>query len=294
MPQQTLHPKTSRRLLTGAILVLLALGLLPVRMTAWAGWVGELVTTLVAPVSHPSARLAQWLSPASPRRDVPEMRRVEQERAELERLYRVERDEVARLRALIADLQAGVALYPDPKLRQLVAPVIGASSDRSSSVIRVRAGRTSGVTRGSVATTSGVQLVGRVEDVGERVCSVTPITDAGAGQIGGVVMLDAATAGPSCLLKPSGAGTLVGPVEDTGSAAGARPVTPGQRVHLQDSAWPRSAQMLLVGVVESAEPAPNQPLRTVITVRPTLRLDRLSEVILRLSIDSLPAEGSGP
>lgn len=278
-------------MLAGAILLLLGLGLLPVRMTTWAGWIGELVTTIVAPVSHPSARLAQWLSPASPRRDEPELRRLEQERSELERLYRVERDEVTRLRAVIADLQAGIALYPDPKLRQLIAPVIGASSDRSSSVIRVRAGRASGVTRGSVATTSGVQLVGRVQDVGERVCSVAPITDAGAGQIGGVIMLDAATAGPGCLLKPSGSGTLVGPVEDTG---GARPVAAGQRVNLQDPTWPRSAQMLLIGVVESVEPSPNQPLRSVITVRPTLRLDRLSEVILRLSIDTLPAEGGEP
>ena len=291
MPQQTLHPRTSRRLLTGAILVLLALGLLPVRMTAWAGWIGELVTTIVAPVSHPAARLAQWLSPASPKRDEPEMRRLEQERSELERLYRVERDEVTRLRAIIADLQSGIALYPDPKLRQLVAPVIGSSSDRSSSVVRIRAGRASGVTRGSVATSSGVQLVGRVDDVGERVCSVTPITDPGASQIGGVIMLDASTAGPSCLLKPTGSGTLVGPVEDTG---GARPVAAGQRVNLQDASWPRSAQMLLVGVIESVEPAANQPLRSVVTVRPTLRLDRLSEVILRLSIDTLPAEGGEP
>lgn len=253
-------------------------------MTAWAGWFGDLLATLVAPVSDPSARIARWLAPATPRSAQPEqIRRLEQEREELLRLYRVEREEVARLRGLIADLQAGAALYPEAKVRQLVAPVIASSSDRSSTVLRVRAGRASGVDRGAIATTAGVQLVGRVQDVAERLCDVFPITDPGTGSITGMILLDATSIGPTCLLKPTGAGTLSGPVEDMSGIVPRRAIEPGMRVLLQDSAWPRAAQMLLIGVVETAEPAPNQPLRTVVTVRPTLRLDRVGEVVLRLS-----------
>ncbi len=284
MAQMTQQTKPSRRLLAGSILVLLVMGLLPLRMTAWAGWFGDLLATLVAPVSDPSARIARWLAPATPRSAQPEqIRRLEQEREELLRLYRVEREEVARLRGLIADLQAGAALYPEAKVRQLVAPVIASSSDRSSTVLRVRAGRASGVDRGAIATTAGVQLVGRVQDVAERLCDVFPITDPGTGSITGMILLDATSIGPTCLLKPTGAGTLSGPVEDMSGIVPRRAIEPGMRVLLQDSAWPRAAQMLLIGVVETAEPAPNQPLRTVVTVRPTLRLDRVGEVVLRLS-----------
>lgn len=284
MAQMTHQTKPSRRLLAGSILVLLVMGLLPLRMTAWAGWFGDLLTTLVAPISDPSSRIARWLAPATPRSAQPEqIRRLEQEREELLRLYRVEREEVARLRGLIADLQAGAALYPEAKVRQLVAPVIASSSDRSSTVLRVRAGRAAGVDRGAIATTAGVQLVGRVQDVAERLCDVFPITDPGTGSITGMILLDATSVGPTCLLKPTGSGTLSGPVEDISGFVPRRAIEPGMRVLLQDSAWPRAAQMLLIGVVETAEPAPNQPLRTVVTVRPTLRLDRVGEVVLRLS-----------
>lgn len=282
---QTMHqPKPSRRLLAGSILVLLVLGLLPIRMTAWAGWFGDLLGTLVAPVSDPSARIARWIAPASPRSAQPEqVRRLEREKDELERLYRLERDEVARLRALITDLQSGASLYPDAKVRQVVAPVIASSSDRSSTVLRVRAGRSSGVQRGAIATTAGVQLVGRVQDAAERICHVVPITDPGAGSLGGMILLDATSAGPTCLLKPTGTGTLSGPVEDIGGIGPRRAIEPGMRVLLQDSAWPRAAQMLLIGVIEEVEPAPNQPLRIIVTVRPALRLDRVGEVVLRMS-----------
>lgn len=284
MAHMTHQTKPSRRLLAGSILVLLVMGLLPIRLTAWAGWFGDLLTTLTAPVSDPAARISRWLSPAAPRTAQPEqIRLLEREREELLRLYRLEREEVTRLRTLIADLQAGAALYPEAKVRQILAPVIASSSDRSSTVIRVRAGRSSGVDRGSVATTAGVQLVGRVQSVSERICDIVPITDAGAGPITGMILLDATSAGPTCLLKPTGTGTLSGPVEDMTGIAPRRGIEPGMRILLQDPTWPRAAQMLLIGIVESAEPAPNQPLRTVVTVRPTLRLDRVGEIVLRTS-----------
>jgi hypothetical protein len=94
---------------------------------------------------------------------------------------------------------------------------------------------------------------------------------------------DDAGSGLECLLSPSADNTLRGPVED---ARGIEP-SPGQIVRLADSdRWPASAQMLLVGRVESVEPDPNQPLRKVVIVRPSLKLDRVSEVVLRISADA--------
>ena len=47
--------------------------------------------------------------------------------------------------------------------------------------------------------------------------------------------------------------------------------------------WPKNAQYLVVGTIERVEPNPAMPLRPTIVVRPSLRLERVSEVILRLS-----------
>jgi hypothetical protein len=45
--------------------------------------------------------------------------------------------------------------------------------------------------------------------------------------------------------------------------------------------------MLVLGTVESVEPAPDSPLRPVIVVRPTVVLERVTEVIVRVT----PSEG---
>lgn len=286
MANMTGNPRTSRRLLAAAILILLILGLLPVRLTSWAGWLGGVVSVLVAPVSHPSARIARWLAPASPRGAEPEeVTHLADEKEQILRLYRAEREEVSRLRLLIADLQAGQALYPEARVSQLTAQVISTSSDRASTVFRIRAGRSSGVYRGAVATARGVQLIGRVERVMERVAEIRPITDSAGQQIQAVIMLGDLTDGPSCLLRATGSGTLTGPVEDVGGLEAAPVLEQGMLVRLRDPEWPRSAQMLLIGRIESIDPAPSQPLRRIITVRPTLQLDRTSDVVLRLTSD---------
>jgi len=55
----------------------------------------------------------------------------------------------------------------------------------------------------------------------------------------------------------------------------------GQTVRLDDPTWPKAARMLVLGRVERVEPSPDQPLRRVITIRPTVAgLDRLSEVVI--------------
>lgn len=97
--------------------------------------------------------------------------------------------------------------------------------------------------------------------------------------------------GIRCLLFPNRSGRLAGDAEVLNPTAG-RPSPPkpepGMVVRLLDAsegAWPRSARMLVVGVVEMVEPNPDQPLRPLVTVRPTVQLRRLSEVVLRIPVD---------
>ncbi|MEM7623130.1 MAG: hypothetical protein AAF235_07980 [Planctomycetota bacterium] len=97
--------------------------------------------------------------------------------------------------------------------------------------------------------------------------------------------------GIRCLLFPTEGGRLRGDAEVLNPTA-ARPnppvPEPGMLVRLLDAsegAWPRTARWLVVGVVERVDRNPEQPLRPLITVRPTVQLRRLSEVVLRIPIE---------
>jgi len=283
----------ARRLFPLTILLLIVLGFAPLRFVAWVGWFGRVAQFLVAPVSAPLAAAARWLAPAEARQGEPEeVSRLEDElaaqRVELLRMTR----ENGRLRGLIEELQRGFALAPDLAVRQFAAPVYGRAGDTERGPLSVRAGRREGVGTDTVATALGMQLFGRVSAAEERTCTVVPITSRAAGPLRGRVIVDNSPDGLVTELEPVGDGTLRGPVEDrrdgTGGASGEGPVVPevGQTVRLDDPGrWPASAQMLVIGRVERVEPAPGQPLRKVIVVRPTIeRLDRVSEVVLRISV----------
>ena len=43
--------------------------------------------------------------------------------------------------------------------------------------------------------------------------------------------------------------------------------------------------MLVVGIVVEVSSAPDEPTRTIVTVEPTIPLQRVSEVVLRVPID---------
>lgn len=274
----------SRTLMALSITLLLVLSVLPLRAIGWLGWFGNLTGIIVTPIRHPFSVVSRWISPPRAARSDEAVRALEEELEHARQLYLQTQDENEKLRATIQELQRGIALNPDLVVQQLSASVTGAGGDLSSSLLHVRAGEKHGVTINTVATAPGLQLLGRVVQVSARTCQVQPITSKAAGPIRARVMLDDdAGSGLECLLSPSADNTLRGPVED---ARGIEP-SPGQIVRLADSdRWPASAQMLLVGRVESVEPDPNQPLRKVVIVRPSLKLDRVSEVVLRISADA--------
>ena len=285
--------------LAAAIAVLAVLSFAPPRVAGWVGAFRGPVRTVLSPVAAPFALLLglvsrdETLATSGPAQEALTqrdgyLREVNQLRAENDDLRRV-----------IADLQHGLDLNPNIPVRQFTAAVIGSSMDLSSSMLSIRAGTREGVEpSASVAVVRGVHLVGRV--VGSplpRTCSVLPFTDRSAGSINGVVMLDATRFGPACRLEPRGDGTLSGRLRsesvllptgarsaaiDAASGDANAGVKPGMIVRLADDSWPQSAQMLELGIVESVEtPAQDIRIRTIV-VRPKYRVERVSEVTLRV------------
>ncbi|MDX2018227.1 MAG: rod shape-determining protein MreC [Planctomycetota bacterium] len=302
-PSQPLHHP---RLLLAAVLVLVLLAVVPGRWTAWAGWFGRPVAVLAAPPATLFRLLGSWLAPPKPpalRND--ERALLEEHRKAAETQYLQLLEENDRLKAQIKVLQRGLELNPDLPVKQLTARVVATASDLASGLLRIRAGESQGVTAGSVVTADGLQLVGRVDSVAGPLAFVRPITHKASPEVTVRVMTGDFFQGTGAesliaLLKPQGDGSLKGEVgTDAGAALGGASAPrlepkPGQTVRLADRTWPGAAQMLIVGTVTRVDPSPTQPLRKVITVEPTLRLDRVSEVVLRLTDESMPIIPAAP
>jgi cell shape-determining protein MreC len=290
--------------MTVAVVVLMGLSLTPVRFLGWVEWMGHLPVTLVVPVSHPMSIVGRWLAPA--RRELGgegRLGELELENQRLLRLYLVQLGETDRYKRLAETLQGGRALETDVPVRLRAVPVVGVSSDASSSLLTVRAGSREGVTPNTVATVDAVQLVGQVDGVSPRTATVRPITDPAVQRINGRVMVTRiGPDGLACSLEPTGDGRLRGDLEylaPTPERPSVPEVAVGMTVRLDDPSWPASAQMLVLGTIERIEPSSAAPDRQVITVRPTADLRRVSEVILRIPIDaagsrSTPREGATP
>jgi hypothetical protein len=290
------------------VLLLVLLAVVPGRWTAWAGWFGRPVAVLAAPPATLFRLLGSWLAPPKPlalRND--ERALLEEHRKAAETQYLQLLEENDRLKAQIKVLQRGLELNPDLPVKQLTARVVATASDLASGLLRIRGGASQGVTAGSVVTADGLQLVGRVDSVAGPLAFVRPITHKASPELTVRVMTGDFFQGTGAesliaLLKPQGDGTLKGEVgTDAGPSLGAGGTAnprlepkPGQTVRLADRTWPSAAQMLIVGTVTRVDPSPTQPLRKVITVEPTLRLDRVSEVVLRLTDESFSVIPTSP
>lgn len=258
-----------------AVIVLTALGLLPAPYGQWVDEVGGRVMLLIGPVTAPVYRFVRAITPepGAPSEEVALLRN------EIERwkaLYHNAIHERDDWRQKFETLSRG-SVFAEPPQAQILRPVIGGSSEPGRQ-IQVRAGGREGVEVNTVATTVGVQIVGRVVEVDPRLSWVRLITDRAAGPIGGVIMLDETTRGPICQLAPVRGGVLEGYVS---GAAAQQPIAAGQIIRLSDERWPRSAQGLVVGVVTGVKKLATG--HTVVTAEPTVDIERVAEVILRIS-----------
>lgn len=289
------HQSTaSRLLLPSVVIVLIVLSLTKLSWLRWVNSVANIPTAILTPGSAVVSTAAGWVLPA--KRPVVTSEREKALVEELEHwktLYQREERNNDKLRKQIAELQRGRLINPESNITQFVAPVVGMSSDLSSGLLRVRAGENIGVVQGTVAVTDGVQIVGRVISVSGPTSLIQPITRKGGLKVSGRVMVDEPNnVGLKCLLDPIG-GRLRGVVEapDASVASTLKP-EPGHTVRLDDDRWPESAQRFVLGKVESVETDPANPLRTIVTVVPTVEVERVSEVTLRIASDS--SKGATP
>jgi hypothetical protein len=287
MPQAV----TSRRgPLIAASLALLATAILPSRYGEWANALGRTAQLIIAPVTQPVTQTTAWLlGPADRSRNSPLIAQLERERDQFKTMWLQEQGRTAELRRVIDEMSRG-ALVNELRVSQIRRQVIGGTTDGLGGRLQVRAGVDEGVRVNDVATTSGVQLVGKVVETGGKTSWVRLITEKSAGQIRGVVIDAQSQRGVMLVLSPVGDGKLQGSaLLQTGQAD--TPIAEGQEVRLEDAQWPRSAGMLLIGRVERAWRGNDG--RQYATVRPTADLERLSEVVLRLTREEERGSGSG-
>jgi len=272
--------------MAAAVGVMVLCALLPARWMRWMNALGNRASMVIAPVKGPVWALVNWVSPVeAPKPEA--IRMLEDERDRWKQLYNKAQLDLDDVRKKFEQISRG-SLYPDLPVRQLPRQVIGLSVEAGGE-LEVRAGARDGVDTNVVATTEGVQLVGKVVRVASRSCWVRLLTDATAGTIDGVIMATDKDRGPTCKgLFPVAGHKLQTRVR---VESGQKPPEAGQLVRLVDDRWPRNAQMLVIGAITD-KPEPDSTGWYVVTVKPTVELERLSEVYLRIAVPE--AEDKGP
>lgn len=277
------------RALPAAVLLLLITSFLPGRFLVPASWFGELVGVVAAPVAQPLRLVGGWLAPPDAgEADPEEIAALNRQIEEFKTLYLRSEARNKDLLRQMEQLKLMVELNPSVSTRLLNAPVIGSTSDAGGTQLLIRAGSSLGVHKNDVVAVEGVQLFGAVREISPKTSWIMPITAKGQARVQGKVMIGD-DRGIACSLAPVGDGTLRGDVAyDDDDPQASKSVAVGQTVRLDDGQWPQSAQMLVLGAVESVEPAPDSPLRPVIVVRPLINLERVTEVIVR--VNSMPTD----
>ena len=287
------HQRTNAdRLLPAALLLLVVISFLPYRWLRPNVWLGDLVELVSAPVAQPLRAVGGWLAPArSGTAEPEEIALLRRQVDEYKTLYERARSRNDDLLRQMEQLRLMVELNPSVSTRLLYAPVIGAGSDPANSQLLIRAGKNQGVHVNDVVAVEGVQLFGTVIDTANRTSWIRPITAKSQGYIQGRVMIDDDRS-IICSLLPVGDGTLRGDAAyNAADPEASALIAIGQLVRLDDEGeWPASAQMLVLGTVEAVEPAPDSPLRPVVIVRPTVALERVTEVIVR--VNEMPGDGA--
>lgn len=273
-----------------ALFATLVTSFLPQRALSYLAGPRRLVQYILYPVSDPVRAVVSRLRPAVPKPDDAQIAHLKAEIEKFKELYFKSLAAIDEKQRLIEALQQSAAIADGP-IRPLHAAVIAISSSGVGGTFQVRAGSRHGVERSTIASTGGVQLVGRISDVGPRISTVTLLTDRNAGTIDGVILADDGTRQAEIRnLRPLRDKRLLsGQVHYTSPPAPDPKV--GDTVRVDDSAWPRAAQRLIIGQVVEVQTIVGG--RIVVTVKPTVELERLGEVVLLLSPASPDGVGGG-
>ena len=276
------------------IVVLFALAFTPAKWLGWTDWFAAQVKVAIVPVTHPLTIAIDTIVPTR----ISDPEASDRERTITNELERVRlellqtRQENARLSNLIDQYTRGADITPELNVKQVTRPRI---ANLTGDILLIRTGNVPGLAQGTVVVADAVQLLGRVSRVDGRTANVLPITAPSAQPILATVLLNTdGSRQARCFLKPVGDGTLRGEIARP-SLDETTSIQVGQEVRLQDSQWPTSAQMLLVGTILKVERNDEQPLRPRIIVRPSIAdLRRVPEVILRIPITDEENTGGTP
>jgi hypothetical protein len=290
------------RVRLGAAVSLLGIvAFLPVRWLGPVRSVAGPVEKIVAPAQHRLRETVTWVrgrgrDSSGASADVAELTK---QRDQLRFSLLQAEEQIRELRRVVAEISHSSQFSTGETIKTVAAPVIGGPADLGSKVLTVKAGRSQGIEAGAVVVTRGVHLVGKVRTVGDRTCTILPITDDGnAKPINGVIMLDTDRRGPLCQLTPGRNGKLSGWVMNDPSlrdpvTAAAAPIEVGMTVRFGDTPdWPESARMLIIGRVSAIEPSPKQPQRQIVTVEPVYPPELATEVMIRQPIVESAAAGN--
>jgi hypothetical protein len=302
MPRALRQLVTHRRALIASSVLLTLTAVVP-GLGLGAGQLAGIVRFVVGPVQQTAFVASRWLVDRGDKVDPAIVRHLEQERDQYKSMFLAAELELRQTRERLQQYETGIA-SAELGVRHVVSTVMGPAGGAGSHMLKLRAGTRDGVFPGTVAVAGGVQIAGRVVNVGGSTSTLVLITQpgivAGAGNarkdemIGGVILFsEARDRSPddeiTCQLTPFGDGTLRGMVEYKAPKAGepVRTARVGQFVYLKDPSWPRTAQMLALGRVEDlSKEAFDSALRQHIRVRPLVRLDLLTEVVLRIPGDA--------
>jgi cell shape-determining protein MreC len=267
------------------VALILILSVLP---TAWLGWVGDLSSIVrlpVAPLNDLGNSAASWLRPVpAPHAELPHdakelVQNLEEQRDRYERLYHATSQRIIELEEQLVQLQQVPLDTLEAPVSLLRAQITTRHPSETNAPVQLNRGTRQGVATSSIAVYNGVHLIGRVAEVSAVSCSLHPVTDAATGLIRAAVLPaadDTITVKEAArvALKPTGDGALLGEV------ARDRHVKPGDTVRLFDSAWPVSAQAMIIGIVVDVHTKDDQPLRNEIVVKPRYTVAQLSDVTL--------------
>jgi len=273
-------------------LTLLVTGLVAALPAHWRlGWstdIAEKVGLVFTPFTDAGTSLGAWLRPPPSRVDgLPggsaDIEKILENAEMAMQLYHEQRQRLFELEKELRQYK----LLPEDVRRNAAATIRAYVTSRNPASplgiveLRLERGGAAAVGPGTIAVYSSVDLLGRiVGDPRGSTCSLRPIVHPDTGHVLASIIPQDQPLGdmknvPLIQLHPTGTGRLAGELDRTVV------VNAGDIVRLNDPhTWPRTAQMMVVGVVSSVEVNDREPLLNTITVKPRFQVRQVATLTL--------------
>jgi len=213
-----------------------------------------------------------------------------EERDRAQRRFVAEHQHLLELQDQLLQLQQ----IPPETLRAVRHPIVARITRRSPDTslglveLKLPSQLAAAVWPDTTAVYAGVHLLGRtVQQPSGNSCLMLPVVNRASGFIRARVFPKDRPLADGRLIQvhPTGTGAFLADVERD-------VVFVGDRVRLDDPAWPRSAQAMVLGDVQSVDVNDAEPLRNTITVRPLFHVSQVATVTLL--VEGRPESAPGP